>query len=151
MFKRGLLVIVSIITIYLIIDQTILSKEEKPDVRFELADKTIPYKITNYSWGKVLNKDKKTNKNSYTVVKDTKAIKANKGEYVHIHFSEQPENVEIIELTSTNKRFLYDQSAEDYEGYSFQLDSHVGERIFEVRGIWKGNNYYTYLIKLTVL
>lgn len=150
MFKKGILLIVALSTLFLIINETILTKEEKPQVKFELADKTIPYKISNYSWGKALNKDKHSIKDTYNSVKGTRGTNAFKGEYVHIHFSDQPENVEILEHKTNNKSYIYDQYTNDYAGYAFQIDSQKGERIFEVKGIWKGNNYVTYFIKLKV-
>lgn len=150
MFKKGILLIVAISTVFLIINETILTKEEKPEVKFKLADKTIPYKISNYSWGKVLNKDKLANIDTYKHIQGTKGTTAFKGEYVHIHFSDRPENVEILEHKPNKKSYIYDEYTKDYEGYSFQIDSEKGERVFEVRGIWKGNNYITYVIKLKI-
>jgi len=150
MFKKSLLLLIAIFTIYLIIDQTILSKEEMPEVRFELADKTIPYKISNYSWGKVLDKEKRTNKETYMAVKNEIGTTAFKGETVQIHFSELPENVEIIERSASKKMYIYDQYIKNFGIYSFQIGPNKGERIFEVKGIWKGNNYFTYLIKLKI-
>jgi hypothetical protein len=144
MVKKGILFTLTIFTLYLVINQTVYSKVEKPEVRFELADKTIPYKISNYSWGKVLNKEKLGSKNIFQEAVGTNAIN---GEYVHIHFSKKPENVEILEHKTNTKNYIY---AKDSKGYAFQLDTEKGERIFEVRGIWKGNNYITYIIKLKV-
>lgn len=150
MFKKGILLIVAISTLFLIINETILTNEEKPQVKFVLADKAIPYKITNYSWGKALNKDKLIMKDTYSSVKETDGTTAFMGEYVHIHFSDRPENVEILEYKKHKKSYIYDRNTNDYQGYAFQIDSQKGERVFEVRGIWKGNNYVTYIIKLKV-
>lgn len=144
MVKKGILFTLTIFTLYLVINQSVFSKVEKPEVRFELADKTIPYKISDYSWGRVLNKEKLTNKKMIQEAIGTNAIK---GEFVRIHFSEKPENVEILEHKTNTKSYIY---AKDYNGYAFQLDSEKGDRIFEVRGIWKGNNYITYIIKLKI-
>ncbi|PGS48656.1 hypothetical protein [Bacillus sp. AFS041924] len=150
MFKKGILCLVAIFTFSIIINQTILSKDEKPHVEFELADKTIPYKIANYSWGKILHKDKSTNC-TYKNINDEVAIPVLEGELLKIHFSEQPENVEILEHMGTKKSYIYDQNLDHYGSYSFELGSKKGERIYEVKGIWKGNNYFTYLIKVKVI
>lgn len=150
MFKKGILLIVAFSTLFLIINETILTKEEKPEVKFVLADKTIPYKITNYSWGQVLNKDKKMVKDTNISTIETEGITALKGEYVHIQFSNRPENVEILEHKNQKKSYIYDHNTTDNKRYAFQIDSQKGERVFEVKGIWKGNNYVTYIIKLKV-
>lgn len=150
MLKKGILYFVAIFTFSIIINQTILSKDEKPVVKFELADKTIPYEIANYSWGKILHKDKLTN-GTYKNINDEEAIPVLEGELLTIHFSEQPENVEILEHNGTKKSYIYDHNLNHYGSYSFELGSKKGERIYEVKGIWKGNNYFTYLIKLKVI
>ncbi|XRG79105.1 hypothetical protein V5E38_01935 [Rossellomorea sp. GAMAL-10_SWC] len=150
MFKKRILYLVAIFTISIIINQTILSKDEKPEVKFELADKTIPYKIANYSWGKLLDKDISTN-GTYKNIKEEVAIPAFEGDFLKIYFSEQHENVEILEHSGTKKAYIYDHNLDNYGSYSFQLGSKKGERIYEVKGIWKGNNYFTYLIKVKVI
>ncbi|PGL73282.1 hypothetical protein [Bacillus sp. AFS055030] len=150
MVKKGILYLVAFFTISIIIHVTILSNDEKPEVKFELADKTIPYKIANYSWGKLLDKDQSTNE-TYKTIKEEVAIPALEGEHLRIYFSKQPENVEILEHIGTKKAYIYDQNLEHYGSYSFQLGSKKGERIYEVKGIWKGNNYFTYLIKVKVI
>lgn len=150
MVKSVFMYLLAIFTMYLIINQTILSKEEEPKVKFELADKTIPYKIANYSWGKRM-KDRTTFKDTFTAIKKEVAIAAFEGDSVKIHFSKQPENVEIVEHTATKKSYVYDQYSKDYGEYTFHIGSKKGERIYEVKGTWKGNNYFTYLIKLKIL
>ncbi|WP_088042327.1 hypothetical protein [Bacillus sp. EAC] len=151
MFKNTVLFLLTIATIYLIINVTILSKEEKPKVRFELVDKKIPYKIVNFSWGKGFEKDRLTNEKTYATVKKETGILATKGEYVQIHFSKKPENVEILEHTKNKKNYIYDHYTKRNDGYIFKIGSQKGEKIFEVKGIWKGNNYFTYLFKLKIL
>ncbi|PEL09878.1 hypothetical protein [Bacillus sp. AFS017336] len=150
MFKKGILYLLAFFTISLIVNQTILSKEEKPVVQFELADKNIPYKIANYSWGKLLDKDKLVNVSDQNIKEDA-AIPAFHGDLIKIHFSEQPENIEVLERTATKNSYIYNQNLDSKGSYSFALGSRKGERVYEVKGIWKGNNYFTYLIKVKII
>ncbi|PEJ60614.1 hypothetical protein CN692_00550 [Bacillus sp. AFS002410] len=150
MFKKGILYLLAFFTISLIVNQTILSKEEKPVVQFELADKTIPYKIANYSWGKLLDKDKLVNVSDQNIKEDA-AIPAFHGDLIKIHFSKQPENIEVLERTATKNSYIYNQNLDSKGSYSFALGSRKGERVYEVKGIWKGNNYFTYLIKVKII
>ena len=70
------------------------------------------------------------------------------GTNIDPHFSVKPDGVKIIEHTSKSKSYVYEEFGKKDDSYSFQLDTKLGERIFEVKGLWRNGQTISYIIKV---
>jgi hypothetical protein len=148
MLKKLLIIIFAAITLILVIGLS--PNDEKPTVKLELSEKNIPFVITDYSWGNAFIKEENSRDNDYDIGNNLNGIETFAGDYVNIHFSIKPDNLEIIEHTSNKKSYIYEQFGKKDDGYAFQIDSHNGTRIFEIKGLWKNNQYISYVIKVII-
>lgn len=150
MYLRLKKIFISVVVIISLAVVSLTSNDEMPEATFKVHGKKIQYTTADYSWGKFFYKKTDITFEPYILGKNIEGVEGFPGIYIDLHFSDKPNRVEVIEHTSQESSYVYEQFGNDVDGYHFQVDTKYGERIFEIKAYWNFGQFISYIIKVKI-